>query len=290
VSAEPQGVAELMERTEAAWQRQLDECADATAESRTALVQSLAALRAEYRDANYSRRSVIERELRALMRRHDALAQGLAPPQPAADPFEPPPEEDVDEEVQPHLPHGVVPLGPESSVRPRGRDEHAAPFHAPHGVVPLGPESAVRSSGEPRSAPQAPPPPRPPAGAARPIPHGAPGPAPGFAPRDDPTGAGASDDDTSAWNDPAPGGWTRAWGALGRWVALARLTVRVEVLLRKREARLSEVGVRIRQLEARGALGAVGDDAGVRARLAQVAQVDAEIAKVRARREALGGR
>lgn len=290
VSGEPQGVAELMERTEAAWQLRLEGCADATAEARAALVRSLAALRAEYGDANYSRRSAIERELRALMRRHDALdrASWPGPAEPDADPFQPLPDEEVDADTAPHLPHGPVPLGPESSVRPRGGDEQPAPAHA--WPVPLGPESAVRAREGAHPAPPPRPAPRPPGGATRPIPHGAPGPPPGFAPREDPTGAGASDDDASPWSDPAPGGWTRAWGAVGRWVALGRLAVRQEVLLRKREMRLAEVGVRVRQLEARGALAAVRDDAGIRARLAQVAQVDAELAKVRSLQEALGGR
>jgi hypothetical protein len=291
VSAEPQGVAELMERTEAAWQRQLEACADATADARAALVRSLAGLRAEYGDADYPRKAAIERELRALMRRHDALDQGVEPPAPSDDPFEPPPDDLDVPDAASITSQGVVPLGPESSVGSHG-EERAAPAHAAHGPVPLGPESAVRSAGESRPAPP-PPPPRPPSGAPRPIPHGAPGPVVGFAdrPGDDPTGAGASEDDGgSAWGAPTPGGWTRAWGAVGRWAARGRLAVRAEVLLRKREARLAEVGVRIRQLEARGALATAPDDAGVRARLAQVAQVDTEIARVRARREALEGR
>lgn len=306
VIKEPQGVADLMAHTEAAWQREVDDCDDATAEARAALVADLVALRAEYGDAAYPRKAAIEKELRALIRRHDALGADTAEPEaetgeaapPGPVPLAPESAARADRwehaETPPH-PHGPVPLGPESSVRPRGGDAPMGTAHEPHGPVPLGPESAVRSAGGHRPAPPTPPRPRPGANAPGPIPHGAPappGPGAGFAPRpgEDPT-HGHSDDDSGGapWTDPA-GGWSpRARGRIGRWVAWGRLAIRYEVLLRKREARLSEVGVRIRQLEEKGAAATAGSDAGVRARLAQVAQVDAEIAKVKAQREALGG-
>jgi len=306
VTREPQGVAELMAHTEAAWQRQLDGCADATIEMRAALVADLAALRAEYGDADYPRKAAIEKELRALIRRHDALgaqdvaedvaedaADAEAPaPEPAveAPPEPPPPPPPMPHEVEAAAePHGAVPLGPESSVRPRSADPGPPESHGP---VPLGPESAVRPRTPPRPAP---PPPRAQAahgGADGPIPHGAPGPAAGFARRSAGPERDAEGDDRpdeeDLWHDRPGGGWTRAFGALDRWVARARLAYRRELLLRKREARLAELGVRIRQLEERGIVAAAGDDAGVRARLAQVAQVDAELARVQARRETLG--
>jgi hypothetical protein len=298
VNKEPQGVAELMAHTEAAWQRQLDACADATIEMRAALVADLAALRAEYGDADYPRKAAIEKELRALIRRHDALgidAEAPAPepaveaPPPEPPPPPPPPPPMPDQVEAPAEPHGAVPLGPESSVRPRNAEPGPPESHGP---VPLGPESAVRPGEAPRPAP---PPPRARAthgGAAGPIPHGAPGPGSGFASRSDGPEREAEGDDRpeadDLWHDSPGGGWTRAFGALDRWVARGRLAYRRELLLRKREARLAELGVRIRQLEERGIVAAAGDDAGVRARLAQVAQVDAELTRVQARRESLG--
>lgn len=298
VVGEPQGVAELMARTEADWKQRAEACDDATAADRAALCEALGDLRAEYEGADYARKAAIERELKALMRRHAALDAGTAAdaeaeapappeiPEPAFAPVPPEPAPEAAPEPAPpdhaEAPHGPVPLGPESAVRPRG-DEPGPGREGPHGPVPLGPESAVR--GAPPFRPVRPP--TSPPGASGPIPHGAPGTGSPFgqprgesrdAPRADaPGGTGRPD---GAWRAGEPGMW-------GRWLDRARLTAEREVLRCKREARLMEVGVRIRQLEARGALGAAADDAGVRARLAQVARVEARIAEVRTRLEAL---
>jgi len=296
VVTEPPGVQERMARTEADWQRQIAACDDATGPEREALRAALEALRREYDDADEPRREAIGQELQGLITRYEAL--GPAPePEPA--------------------PHGPVPLGPEGgtarqAAAPKRRSRRKgspAPDGGHHAPVPLGPEAGVPGEGRPDSEPRkggggarrahgplphgAPGPdrPGPPKGArpAGPVPHGAPagganaaeaeaGYGPGAGPK------GGTDPSRAAGRRP---GWEGGLETAGRWVARARLALECYVLTKKREERLMELGVRLRQLAQGEALDSAADDAGVRTRLAQVEEVEAAIRENRERDEAL---
>jgi hypothetical protein len=330
VVKEPQGVEELMARTEAAWQRQIDACDDATGPARIDLRDALAALRTEYGDADYPRREVIERELRDLIRRHDALSAREAADAPAPhDPVplgveaaRPPEERDGEPEAEPEpavaigseaeavpgaaeaVPHAPVPLGVEAAPPVGEREADAAledvpeeapvavaeapdseavpgaareapvesleaEIHfepAPHSPVPLGAEAAPSRGGRDTAPGRTPRP-----GPSGPVPHGAPGPS---RPVTEEAADAGSDPDTGAEPD---GGWTDRRGRVGwggRWWAVARLTLAYELLLRKRQARQMELGVRVWQLSRRDELGDAAADAGVTERLRQIERVE----------------
>jgi hypothetical protein len=75
---------------------------------------------------------------------------------------------------------------------------------------------------------------------------------------------------------------------------VARLTLAYELLLRKRQARQMELGVRVWQLSRRDALGDAGADDGVTERLRQIERVEDAIRanrdRYRAVRDAGSGR
>jgi hypothetical protein len=328
VVKEPQGVLELMEQTEAAWKAEIAAAGKAGAPEREALREELGALRSEYAEADYPRREAIQGELRELIRRYHALpgvmaqaaAAGAAPevqtePEPEAAPeAEPQPEvhpeaqaepepapegqpepepEPVPEAVaqtvpEPEPPHGPVPLGGEAQPAPYALDAPEAAPAAPEAPEPpqappvSGPRAAAGGTRRPESAPRA----------TGPVPHGAfrpaaaPEPEAEAAPEAGPEPRNEAPDDGSE-------GWQQAWGrtdsTLRRWWARGRLALEYQVLLKKREERWQEVGVRVCQLGRKDALGSASDDAGVRERLKQVEQVESAIRANRDRWDDLRG-
>lgn len=299
---EPQGVLELMEQTDAAWQAEIAACDDVTAPERVSLREALGGLRREYAEADYPRREAIQGELRALIRRYEALSGGggaVAVEAEAGAPVEAPVEAEPASEAVPEptggdAPHAPVPLGVEAGAAPAPARAASAETRAPE---------------PPPEAPRAPQAPSPHAGARRPeaaprvtgpVPHGAfrPAPAPegGAGPEMNEAqadtaneGRDADREDGGGPSDRWEGAWGSARGSVRRWMALARLAVEHEVLLRKRETRFAELGVRVWQLGRRDALGDAAGDAGVRERLRQVEQVEAAIRANRDRRDDLRG-
>lgn len=298
VVKEPQGVRELMEQTEAAWRAEIAACDDATAPEREALREALGALRAEYAEADYPRREAIQGELRALIRRHEALSRGAAPEAAAPEPeateavaeprIEAEPAPEIAPKPVPEGPHAPVPLGVEAAMpreagqAPPAPEPPPAPPPEPPRVAPSETPRLARGGRRPESAPRA----------TGPVPHGAFRPAaapetgPGPEPEPQPeAGTEGGEAGPERWR----GGRGRTDSALRRWLTLARLAVEHQVLLSKREARWLELGVRVWQLGRKDALGDAAGDAGVRERLKQVEQVEAALRANRDRWDDLRG-
>lgn len=115
---------------------------------------------------------------------------------------------------------------------------------------------------------------------------------PDAAPKEPRQEAGRFSDKAAAWRETGSRAAHTLWDRIREkavWLyALSRLEVEHYVLLRKREIRQKEVGVRLWLLQEQGRLDEAGADAGVVQILRQVEQVDEAIRENRYRREALG--
>lgn len=263
-------ILKAMEAARTEWEQDARACDDGTVVIRDELRAHLDPWLETYATADGAEQAAIEKDFQALLKRYARLPKvgGAAPKKKVASPAEsgtgvgkkaasrekkaPAARKSTKNKTDDPAPHAPVFLGPEGGV-PGGSPEPEPKKTPPH----LGPEGAVRdgSEGEGASA----------SGGA----------------------AGESGPSTAEKVEEAVLDFLGSAGQTGgRLFAKWRIELIHQVLLRKQEGRLKELGERVRTLAEAGRLQNTADDAGVARILTQVDQVEEAMRENRERPDA----